>query len=86
MLPYLKAKRQPGLIIATRKADGGKIENGMEGEEDQGLMACAEDLIRAIHAKDAQAVAGAFKAAFELCETQPHDEYNHEEDEQGQEE
>lgn len=78
MLPFLKAKRQTGLIVSQRKPDGGKEELYEEGNENAGLEACAEDLIRAVHAKDAEAVARAFKDAFELCETQPHDEYDHE--------
>jgi len=54
----------------------------MEGDEDQGLMACAEDLIKAIHAKDTSATASALRAAFELCDSEPHDEGPHLNDEQ----
>jgi hypothetical protein len=40
----------------------------MEGQEDEGLDACSEDLIRAVHAKDAKGVSSALKAAFELLD------------------
>jgi hypothetical protein len=52
-----------------------------DGDGDHALIACAEDLIRAIHAKDAQSVADAFRAAFEVLESEPHDEAPHSYDE-----
>ena len=73
-LPFMKPKHMVGVIMSTRKADGGKVETGNDGEEGQGLMACAEDLVRAIHAKDSKAVAQAFRAAFEILELEPHAE------------
>lgn len=45
-------------------------------------MLAAADLIRAIHAKDEDGVAKAFRAAFEILESQPHDEVSHEDQEQ----
>lgn len=73
-LPFLKPKAVAGLIISHRKPDGGKVESHSEGEENQGLESCMEDLIRAIQAKDSKAAAQAFKDAFEVCESYPHDE------------
>lgn len=67
MLPFLKPKTVAGLIIAKRKPDGSKEESHTEGNEDAGLISAAEDLIRAIHAKDGQSVAAALKAAHTLC-------------------
>lgn len=77
MLPFLRPKSQVGVIVAQRKPDGEKEEKGMEGQEDSGLMSAAEDLIRAIHAKDSSAVAEALRAAFELCDAEPHYEGEH---------
>lgn len=37
-------------------------------------MACAQDLINAVHAKDTKATAEALQSAFEILESQPHDE------------
>jgi hypothetical protein len=76
-LPFLKPKSIAGVILSKRKPDGGQETTGMEGVEDPGLMACAEDLIRAMHAKDAQHVALALRAAFDLLDAQPHDEGEH---------
>lgn len=65
MLPFLKAKpQQTGVIVQARKPDEGKEKPA----EDQGLMACAQDLISAIETKDAKAVASALRAAHEICE------------------
>ncbi len=75
MLPFLKPKPQTGIIVETRKSDGGSKPD--ESEENHGLTACAEDLIRAVHAKDAKAVASALQAAFEVCESYPHEEGEH---------
>lgn len=76
MLPFLKPKPQVGLIIENRKPDGNS-EKEHEDHDDMGLEACSEDLIRAVHAKDAKSVAAALRAAFEICEAYPHEEGPH---------
>lgn len=38
------------------------------------LDSAANDLIVAVHMKDIKAVAEALRAAFDICESQPHDE------------
>ena len=77
ILPFLKPKKVAGLIIAKRKPDGSKQEMYEGGEENSGLEACAEDLMRALNSKDAKAVAEALKAAFEICDAAPHVEGEH---------
>jgi hypothetical protein len=73
MLPFLKPKRVAGVIIEKRKADQSpQVEP--EDAADQGLDACSEELIRAMHAKDAKGVSAALRAAFEVLESQPHEE------------
>lgn len=72
-LPYLKQKQVAGLIIQHRSADGDK-QDAPENEQYQGVIACAEAAIRAIHAKDASALAKAWQDAFEIMESQPHQE------------
>lgn len=67
MLPYLKPKMQPSLIVETRKADNTK-ETKPE-DDDSGIVSCAEDLIRAVHAKDAKSVAAALRAAFDVLDS-----------------
>lgn len=69
MLPFLKRKPTPAPTVVNRKPD----EPG-EPTEDQGLSSCARDLIEAVHNRDEKGVAAAIKAAFEICETYPHEE------------
>lgn len=72
MLPFLKNKhQQTGVIVQNRTPDEPK------DSEDQGLMACAQDLIDAVHSKDAKRVASALKAAFEIADSEPHVEGEH---------
>lgn len=73
-LPFLKPKRVAGLIIANRKPDGSKVESHEEGKESDSLEICAQDIIRAIENKDSKALAMAFKAAFEICESYPEEQ------------
>ena len=71
------------MITETRKPD----ENSAKPEEsndNEGLEMAAQDLIDAVHNKDPKAAASAMRAAFELMESQPHEENN--EEEQGEEE
>lgn len=42
------------------------------------LESAAEDLISAVHSKDVKAVCAALRAAFEICDSQPHEEGPHE--------
>lgn len=72
-LPIFIKPKQTGLIVEQRKPDGNKEVS----QEDQGLEACAQDAINAIHAKDAKALASALRAAFELMELEPHEEGPH---------
>lgn len=74
MLPFLRPRKQAGVQApptqVTRKPDG-DLESDKDSEN-QGLMSAAQDLIQAIHSKDAKAVSAALKAAFEICESEPH--------------
>jgi hypothetical protein len=73
----MKPDRMVSVIVARRKADGGHEPMHEEGEHEPAIMACAEDLIRAVEAKDIKGVAGAMKAAFEYLDAQPHEEGEH---------
>lgn len=79
MLPFLKVKPQAGIMSSVRKPDG---SSEMESDSNEGLSACAADLIRAIHSKDEESVASALKAAFEILDSQPHEEGPHTNEEQ----
>lgn len=75
-LPFLKPKASSvsGIIIAHRKPDGGQEMEPEAGDDSAPLHACAEDLIRALGSKDAKAVAEALKAAYEICDSMPHED------------
>lgn len=67
-------------MIASKQPDGSISHDGYEDDQDPGLTSAAEDLIQAVHAKDAKAVSEALKAAFEMCDSAPHDEGMHAEE------
>ena len=76
ILPFLKHKPQvAGIMTIERKPD-----QDTETQDDSGMMAAAQDLSNAIHSKDIKAIAAALRAAFEILETQPHDEISHEQE------
>lgn len=77
MLPFLKPKKLSAIIIHKTKPEGGTEPMHEEGEEMPELVGAAENLISAVHAKDAHATAEAIKAAFEICESYPHYEGEH---------
>lgn len=70
-LPFLDKRKVAGLIIAKRKPDGSTEEMHTEGDENAPIMSCADDLISAVHAKDASGVAAAMRAAFEILDSEP---------------
>lgn len=80
MLPFMKNKQgSTGLIVKMRSPDG-PIENEPEDNDSAALEACAEDILRAISAKDSKQLAQALQSAFEVLESQPHDEAGEDEE------
>lgn len=77
MLPFLKPKQVAGIIIAKHKASGGIEPIQEAGEHSAELMMAAEELIRALHAKDAKAVASCLMDAFHAADEAPHIEGPH---------
>lgn len=77
MLPFLQPRKITSMLIANRKPEG-SIEVEPAKEMDHGLLSAAEDLIKAIHAKDAQGVASAMKACTQLCDNDDAVEENRE--------
>lgn len=89
MLPFLKPKTLAGLIITKRKPDdsaAGKPteDDHMDGDDNHALMSAAEDLIKAVHSKDAAAVAAAWRAGSEILESE--DEESSPQEQSGEEE
>jgi hypothetical protein len=80
-LPFLKPKNQgvAGLIIKMRSPDEKPQENQEDKQDkDSAIHACAQDLISAVHAKDIKAAADALRSAFEILDSMPHIEGDHE--------
>lgn len=65
-LPFLKARKVASVIIARRKPDGAIESEKEEGEEDPAMLSVAEELISAVHSKDATRVAAVLEAAFDI--------------------
>lgn len=77
MIPFLKKReaKQVGVIVQDRAPD--QKEENQENDKDASIHACAQDLINAVHAKDVAKAAEAIRSAFEILESQPHDEAPH---------
>lgn len=69
------------IMMADRKktvqAILGPHPEAEEKEEPSSLQMCAEELIDAVHSKDAHAVVDALKAMFEELDSEPHVEGPH---------
>lgn len=73
MLPFMKLKKQ-GAVMQAKPSEGGTEPMNEEEEHSPGIMSAAEDLISAVHSKDARAVADALKAHHEIREMEDYDE------------
>ncbi len=81
MIPFMEPKKLASVIVAKRKPSGETEIKGEEGEAMPEAVMLAEELIRAVHAKDAEAVAEALEAAFMHFDSEPHVEGKHLEEE-----
>lgn len=70
MLPFLNSKKMSASIMASVTPKGEIKDEGMEGEEDAGLVSACEDIMAAMAAKDAVGMAKALRMAMEMCESQ----------------
>lgn len=73
MLPFLKHNQEAS---ASGPVESIKREPDEDYDYDM-LDSAAEDLIQAVHSKDVKAVSSALKAAFQICDSQPHEEGEH---------
>jgi hypothetical protein len=73
MLPFLKKKE----ASVSMPADV-KVRESDHEESYDPMESAMEDLCHAEERKDYAAMADAFRAAFELLESQPHEEYHEE--------
>ncbi len=78
MLPFLKQKQPGGVTTEYRKPD----QEPEQDESDQVLIACMQDFSQALTEGNHKAAASAFRAAFDLLEMEPHNEIEHDEQEE----
>lgn len=78
MLPFLKKNQKSvaGLIVHNRTPDEKQPDENTSESGDERIEACAQDLITAIHAHNVKDAAAAMRAAFEIMESEPHEENN----------
>ena len=70
MIPFLKHSKE-----ASSSGPIESIERKPDNEEEYDSMeSAAEELCNAVHAKDIKAIAAALRSAFEMCDSQPHEE------------
>ena len=78
MLPFLKPKKVVGVIMAKATKDGSLEISHEEGKLPPEMLEVAQDLMKALEAKDAEGVGQALVAAAHLADTMPHLEGEHE--------
>ena len=88
MLPMHERKKKVAAILQRRP---GKLDVEVNseimkpsGDENSELTEAMKDLISAMERKSPMDMAKAFKAAFEICESYPNEEYGEELEEQGE--
>lgn len=79
MLPFLQPKKIATLMVSRRGKPGVAAKNEVvPGDgENPGLISAAEDLMSAIEQKSRVDIARALRAAFEICDAEPHNEGPH---------
>jgi hypothetical protein len=74
-------KKLAQLIIGANKQGQSEMPKEVKEDNSVGIEAAMESLLKAIEAKDPKAMVSSFKNAFQLCESQPHEEYEGDEGE-----
>jgi len=81
-LPFLKKQKQSsGVSMEYRKPDEA-FEPDDGDSSDAPLESAAEDLIRCVSAGDKKGAARAIRSAFEILDSEPHEEIEDEKEEQ----
>lgn len=81
MLPFFHPKRAVAVIVARRGKPDVEVKSEAGGKDlPDGLLECAEDMLRASDERSAIGLAQALKSAFQILESQPHEEADSEEE------
>lgn len=72
MLPFLKKTKEASVSGPVET-----LTRGSDESEPDMLSSMAEELIEAIHSKDASLVASTLKSIFQVCDSEPHEEGPH---------
>lgn len=73
MLPFLKNNKE-----APASSDAAPVmRKPDDGEDFDMLESVVEELISAIHSKDIKSACSALRTAFQLCDSEPHEEGEH---------
>ena len=82
MLPFLKPQaKQASLSIKYRKPDEKEPFSDQEDSNESAKHAAAQDILRAIESKDFKHLALALQSMFDICDSEPHTEGPHTNDE-----
>lgn len=79
-LPFLKKpNRSAGISVSVRTSSGSMAEEseGQEDQQDQGLKYAAHDLLMAVDNRDIEAISEALRSAFQILDSEPHEEGEH---------
>lgn len=78
MLPFLKKSKtqSAGISMEYRKPDEDQ-KSSTDMLDDSALEACADDLMRAVSSGDKKSAARALRAAFQILDSEPHEEGEH---------
>jgi len=72
MLPFLKKSQEAGPVSMSEP-----VVRDSDGDFDS-MEVAAQDVMDAVHSKNVKALASALRAAFELADSEPHEEGPHE--------
>ncbi len=79
MLPFMKPKKSAASVIISHRKPDSDAPKPLDEHEDSGneaMKACAEDILRAISAKDSEHLARAIQAAIDCAKSESNEEDN----------
>lgn len=76
-LPVFLKKSKEASVSAPVESVTRKPDEDAEGEDYGGIETCAEDLLKAIEKKSVSGIAEALTSAFEILDSEPHEEGPH---------